>query len=182
MALETVGFADINSANNYQCGVVAVTFPVCDNDCTKCDQALDTMRRFVVLLNGYRHAALQGKPVGLQQSFSPNYVAYPALDQIEESLDRSYPVIVGISYGKRPQNPAKPQHAVLITGYHTNYRGTGKAWLILRDPYPYSDEENPWAKLGFPYRPATGRVMVPWAVLHGRMNLTSAVFLEKLSA
>ena len=35
MALDLLGFPDINPAKNYQCGVVAAAFTKCADDCTK---------------------------------------------------------------------------------------------------------------------------------------------------
>jgi len=97
MALKFLGFPDINEVRNYQCGVVAATFPYCEYDCTKCDRALDRMPTFVELLERYRDRAQHGRATGLRAAFRPNYVAYPEFDRIKRSIDRSYPVIGGVS-------------------------------------------------------------------------------------
>jgi len=52
----------------------------------------------------------------------------------------------------------------------------------VRDPYPYAEGENIWINAGYPYTAKTGRALVPWPVLRDRMNLTSAIFLEKMTA
>jgi hypothetical protein len=182
MALKVLGFPDINPGKNYQCGVVAAAFPQCDDDCTKCDTELDTMPSFVRLLERYRDLSMRGKSLGLKASFHPNYVAYPGLRRIEHSIDLSFPVIAGISAGERPSDPAQPEHSVLITGYDDDHNGTGETWMIVRDPYPYASEENPWTNAGYPYRRPSGTALVPWRVLRGEMNLTSAVFLLKAAA
>lgn len=182
MALEFLKFPDINPVRNYQCGVVAAAFPDCDDDCTRCDTTLDTMMSFVGVLKRYRALALHGKPVGLQRAFSPNYVAYPTYAHVRRSLNLSYPVIAGISADQRPLNPAEPQHAVLITGYDDDYQASGEPWVVVRDPYPYAAGDNPWVSAGYPYRQNSGRAMVPWRVLRDQLNLTSAVFLERLTA
>lgn len=182
MALKFLKFADINPVRNYQCGVVAAAFPNCDDDCTRCDTSLGTMTGFVEVLNRYRALALHGKPVGLQRAFDPNYVAYPTYLHVRSSLNMSYPVIGGISADRKPLDPAEPQHAVLITGYDDDYQASGEAWVVLRDPYPYASGKNPWLNSGYPYRQDTGRAIVPWRVLRDRMNLSSAVFLERQTA
>lgn len=182
MALKLLGFPDINPVRNYQCGVVAAAFPDCDADCTKCITSLESMEDLVGVLARYK--AISGKPVRLRRPelFRPNYVAYPHWTEIKHSLDLSYPVIAGISPDQKPRNPAETEHAVLITGYDDNYRGTGEKWVVLRDPYPYEREKSPYTVAGYPFQSDSGKAELPWRILRDRMNLTSAVFLEPGSA
>ena len=182
MALKFLGFPDINEVRNYQCGVVAAAFPYCEYDCTRCDRALDRMPTFVELLERYRNRTQHGRLTGLRASFRPNYVAYPEFERIKRSIDRSYPVIGGVSLGKGPKNPADAQHAILITGYDDNHLGSGEPWVTILDPYPYKKGESPWLKRGVSARRISGKLLVPWRVARERMNLTSAVFLEQRSA
>jgi hypothetical protein len=182
MALNMLGFPDINPAKNYQCGVVAAAFPNCDDDCTKCETTLDNMAKFVGVLDRYRDLAQRGHPTALQAAFKPNFTLYPSFVRIKRSLDHSYPVIAGVSFDGAPADPAVPEHALLITGYEENYLGTGEVWMIVRDPFPYEAGADPYSMFGYPYRRSTGKATVPWRTLRDRMNLTSAVFLEKLSA
>jgi hypothetical protein len=181
MALKYLGFPDINEVKNYQCGVVAAAFPDCEDDCTQCDVALDRMPSFVTLLDRYRDRT-SGGPIGVRARFSPNYVAYPDFDQIKRSIDLSYPVIGGISLGEKPADPALSQHAVLITGYDDNHLGSGEPWVTILDPYPYSRGESPWASAGYRVSRSARTLTVPWRFVRDRMNLTSAVFLEKQTA
>jgi Peptidase_C39 like family len=181
MALQQLGFADINPGRNYQCGVVAAAFPVCDDDCTKCVTSLKSMEKFVRLLDRYRDLSREAAP-GPSKLFSPNYVANPRWNRIKHSLDLSFPVIAGISPDGRPADPGESQHTVLITGYDDDYRGTGEDWVIIRDPYPYEGAGNPYSDMGYRFDTASGRAQLPWRVLRDRLNLTSAVFLEKRSA
>lgn len=177
MALKYLGFPDINEVKNYQCGVVAAAFPECEDDCTQCDVALDKMPSFVTLLQRYRERT-NGRPIGVQASFRPNYVAYPEFAEIKRSIDLSYPVIGGISLGTKPNDPALSQHAILITGYDDNHLGTGVPWVAILDPYPYARGESPWARAGYRASRYARTLMVPWSFVRDRMNLTSAVFLE----
>jgi len=182
MALKYLGFPDINPVRNYQCGVVAAAFPDCEYDCTRCETPLDRMSTFVALLERYRERTKHSRPAARQLSLRPNYVAYPEFDRIKRSINLSYPVIGGVSVGRRPVNPAEAQHAVLITGYDDDYRGTGERWVVVMDPFPYAGGESPWLHAGYSARRSTGKLMVPWRVLRDRMNLSSAVFLEDRSA
>jgi hypothetical protein len=182
MALKFLGFPDINEASNYQCGVVAATFPECEDDCTRCNLALDQMPSFVEVLQRYRDRARQNSSSRLQASLRPKYVAYPEFARIKRSIDHSYPVIGGISLGQGPSDPALAQHAVLITGYDDDHRGTGEPWVVVIDPYPYERGESPWANAGYRTRSSSGKLLVPWRFIRERMNLTSAVFLEDPSA
>jgi hypothetical protein len=182
MALQLLGFPDLNPGRNYQCGVVAAAFPDCDDDCTKCVTPIDAMTNMVGVLDRYRDLAIQLNSAGFSGLFDPNYVSYPRWTRIKHSLDLSYPVIAGISPDGRPANPARSEHAILITGYDDNYRGSGEEWVIVRDPYPYARGTSPYASAGYPYQAASGTAQLPWRILRDRMNLTSAVFLEKLSA
>lgn len=182
MALKLLDFPDINEARNYQCGVVAAAFPRCGDDCTKCDRTIPTMESFVPILNRYRDLASPGKREGLQASFSPNYTSNPTFRGVKRSLDRSFPVLAGISPDGAPRNPAASEHAILLTGYDDDYLGTGQTWFIIRDPYPYAEGENPWMNAGYAYASGSGTALVPWRVLRNRMNLTSAVFLTRMTA
>lgn len=178
MALRLLGFPDINPARNYQCGVVAAAFRKCEDDCTKCVTSLGSMTKLVAVLDRYKRLSLErGSASG---RLSPNYVSYPRWHRIKRSLDFSYPVIAGISPDGKPAHPAESEHTVLITGYDDDYRGTGENWVIIKDPYPYERGANPYA--GYPFEEASGTAQLPWRVLRDRMNLTSAVFLEKRSA
>ena len=179
MALELLGFRNINPAKNYQCGVVAAAFPDCDDDCTKCVTSLDSMDRIVEIIERYRDLSLGQKSPEGRQILKPRYVPHPAWAWIERSIDRSYPVIAGISPDGKPNDAAHAQHAVLITGYDDDYRGTGEAWVSLRDPYPYAHGKSPYTMAGYSYEPATRKARLPWRVLRDRLNLTSAVFLER---
>lgn len=175
MALELLGFADIDPGRNYQCGVVAAAFPECRNDCTQCDSWLPLMTGFLPLLVRYDLVAGQGEP---HMVLSPVYSSDPQWGRITRSLDLSYPVIAGISPDEMPDDPAAAEHSVLITGYDDDYRGTGQQWVVVKDPYPYDDGDNPYASVGYAYDAATGKAQLPWSVLRDRLNLTSAVFLN----
>ena len=181
MALELLGFRNINPAKNYQCGVVAAAFPDCDDDCTKCVTSLGSMDRLVDVIERYRDLSLWHSRASWR-ILRPRYVPYPALASIERSINRHYPVIVGVSPDGKPDDPAQAEHTVLITGYDDNYRGTGEAWVTLRDPYPYSAGQSPYTRAGYSYAPATRKARLPWRVLRDRLNLTSAVFLQRESA
>jgi Papain-like cysteine protease AvrRpt2 len=182
MALRLLGFPDINPSRNYQCGVVAAAFPDCDDDCTKCVTTLGSMTMLVGILDRYRDLSLALGHASATERIKPNYVAYPGWIRIKHSIDLSYPVIAGISPDGKPDDPADSQHTVLITGYDDNYRGTGEAWVILKDPYPYDRGGDPYASAGYSYDARSGKAQLPWRVLRDRMNLTSAVFLETPSA
>jgi hypothetical protein len=179
MALELLGFRNINPAKNYQCGVVAAAFPECDDDCTKCVTSLESMDRIVDVIERYRDLSLRKNSQETKQILKPTYVPHPAWALIERSIDLSYPVIAGISPDGKPNDAAQAQHAVLITGYDDDYRGTGEAWVSLRDPYPYAHGKSPYTMAGYSYEPATRKARLPWRVLRDRLNLTSAVFLER---
>ena len=181
MALELLGFPDIDPSKNYQCGVVAAAFPDCVDDCTQCVSRLGPLTNLVAVLDRYQDLTIE-RDAQPSAQLDPNYVSYPQWKQIKQSLDLAYPVIVGISPDGRPDNPAQSQHAILITGYDDNYRGTGEQWVILRDPYPYAPHENPYVGAGYRFQAASGKAKLPWKVLRDRLNLTSAVFLEKQSA
>jgi hypothetical protein len=182
MALRQLGFPDLNPGRNYQCGVVAAAFPDCDDDCTRCVTSLGSMDKLVGVLDRYWDLSQELNQAPAIDGFSPNYVSYPRWKEIKHSLDLSFPVIGGISPDGKPTDPAQSQHTVLITGYDDNYRGTGEEWVIVKDPYPYTRGNSPYASAGYPYQAASRTARLPWRILRDRMNLTSAVFLEKLSA
>ena len=181
MALELLGFRNINPAKNYQCGVVAAAFPDCDDDCTKCVTSLESMDRLVDVLDRYRDLSLGQDWAAPRQVLKPHYVPHPTWQSIKHSIDLSYPVIAGISPNGKPDDAAQAEHAVLITGYDDNYRGTGQVWVTLRDPYPYTSAQSPYAKAGYSYDASSRKARLPWRMLRDRLNLTSVVFLESAS-
>jgi hypothetical protein len=182
MALQELGFPDLNPAKNYQCGVVAVAFEGCEDDCTKCVESLGSLAMLVGVLDRYRNLSAQQGNVTPDERFSPNYADYPDWIRVRHSLRLSYPVIAGISPDGKPADPDEPEHTVLITGYDDNYRGSGEKWVIVRDPYPYEPGASPYASAGYVYDAATGKAKLPWRVLRDRLNFTSAVFLERQTA
>jgi len=182
MALRLLGFPDLNPARNYQCGVVAAAFEECQDDCTRCSTSLGSMDKLVGVLDRYKDLSLEVGDARPIHEFRPNYVSYPRWTEIKRSLDQSFPVIGGISPDAKPLDPAQSQHTVLITGYDDDYHGTGEEWVIIRDPYPYERGASPYAAAGYAFDAASGKARLPWRVLRDRMNLTSAVFLEKRSA
>jgi len=182
MALETLGFPDLNPVKNYQCGVVAVAFEDCQDDCTKCVTSLGSLPNLVGVLDRYRDLSVEQVGFTYSDSFGPNYASHPSWGHIKSSLDMSYPVIAGISPDAKPDDPAQPEHTVLITGYDGNYRGTGEEWVIVRDPFPYAKGASPYTAAGYAYDATSGRAKLPWRILRDRMNLSSAVFLERVTA
>lgn len=182
MALEVLGFPDIDPGKDYQCGVVVAAFPGCEDDCRECVTRLGPLSDMVGVLDRYRALSAKRGDGHSDELFSPNYVANPQWGRIKHSIDLSYPVIAGISPDGRPRSPARAQHVILIIGYDDNHRGTGEEWVILKDPYPYSPDDNPYTRAGYRFQTTSGTVQMPWSVLRDQLNLTSAVFLEEQSA
>jgi hypothetical protein len=143
MALRQLGFPDLNLDRNYQCGVVAVAFDGCEDDCTKCVMSLGSIANLVGILDKYRNLSAEQAGFTYNGDFDPNYASFPGWNRVKRSLDLSFPVIGGISPDRKPDSPGQPKHTVLITGYDEDYRGTGEEWVIVRDPYPYGPGASP---------------------------------------
>src|SRR3954470_24325853 len=73
MALEMLGFPDIDPSNNYQCGVVVAAFPGCADGCAQCVTRPGPLSDLVGVLDRYKALAdkTDWQSDGL---FSPNYV------------------------------------------------------------------------------------------------------------
>jgi len=181
MALEMLGFPDIDPSKNYQCGVVVAAFPGCEADCTECVTRLGPLSELVGVLDRYKSLA-DKTDWQSDVMFRPNYAAHPRWDRIKQSLDLSYPVIAGISPDRAPEFPGRAQHVILITGYDDNHLGTGEDWVTVKDPYPYAPGKSPYVSAGYRFRSASGQAQLPWRILQEKLNLSSAVFLEEQSA
>lgn len=127
---------NINPGGDFQCGIVAVTFPAqCAFDCRLCLTGIGTMDRMQFVINNY------GAQIGLQYGVSSrnltSSITFNSLtfEQVAAEIDAGRPVVAGISPGGFSL-PNLSEHVALIVGYETN--GSVPPRLVVNDPYPFT--------------------------------------------
>lgn len=177
--LRHLDFPNVNPGNNYQCGIVGVTFPKCAAGCFGCVQAIGALPNIELVLRGYANYVLVNNGFG-RTDFNPTFVANPSFAQIQDALDRGYVVIGGISPAAAPVNPANAQHAIVISGYAAPDPGeTGLRAVAAYDPLAYEPGKSPYDyRPGVSYDPSSGRVEAEWGVFLHQLHFTAAVFVN----
>jgi hypothetical protein len=177
MALQAFGYPNVNPGGNFQCGIVAVTFPQCDADCRQCEKPIGPLPNMLQVIRGYQDFVERTRNFRVPR-VQPRYVPYPTFEQIKASVRAGYPVIAGISpWSGRPQDPGHTDHAVLITGYREDNGGATRE-LTINDPYPYRGIANPYEQAGATVDAQTGVARVTWSTATHYLHLTSAILLS----
>lgn len=154
MVFRYYGLPNVNSASNYQCGVVAAyayilagTAHQCFYNCSLCIEPISTLTELKRVVDLYGQVALQA---GFQSRVlkSRAFFGPLTLPQLARELDEGRPIIAGISFnGLRLPNIS--QHAVVIVGYDA--RGP-EPILFVNDPFPYTlivpPAQNPYLIVG----------------------------------
>jgi hypothetical protein len=142
MVFEHYGVANINPYGNFQCGIIALLHPVCNQSCGNCvvgAGSLDTMTnmitRYPTFASGVTSTStrIRATPIKGRLSF----------DDLQNEIDAGRPIVAGISpSGYR--HAGVSEHVALIVGYD------GRD-LIVNDPFPFAT-----AFSGDPYEAAGG--------------------------
>ncbi len=178
MVLNYLGYPNANPAGDFQCGIVAVTFPECDLNCFQCIAPIGPLPNGVDVLKNYiNYSNRQGF---YRDDIRPRYVANPTFGEIRDAIDRGYPIIAGISPQGPPSNPAFTAHAVVITGYID--RGYSDRAVIVNDPlifqYGYA---NPYDVPGSAVAD-NGKAVVGWNVFLNGLNFTAAILMNPVGS
>jgi hypothetical protein len=135
MVLKYYDVPNLNPAGDYQCGVVGSLGGVCSANCGWCITPIGSTFQMANVLRNYQNIVRQYGLFGFQ-SFRASAVGRLNADDIEDEIDSSNPVIVGISPSGmgRYYTGGMSEHVALIVGYE--YNG-GNLWLKVNDPMPY---------------------------------------------
>lgn len=144
MVLRYYDWQSINPAGNYQCGIVALLNPICNQNCFACITPIGSTFQLAQVMHYYQQVA--------------NQIAYPgdfvevqpeprlSLDDLVGEIDSDAPVLIGISPSGMASfyPPGMSDHVALVVGYDEQ---TGA--LLVNDPYPYNGIAfNPYMQVG----------------------------------
>jgi hypothetical protein len=143
MVFRYYGVANINPAGNFQCGIIALAHPVCNQNCGNCMIPAGSLGTMNNMLTRYPGVASRLARNRTSITTSVSRRALP-LRVLQEEIDSGRPVVAGISpSGYR--HPGVSEHVALIVGYDGQD-------IIVNDPFPFSSS----AFAGDPYTDADG--------------------------
>jgi len=155
---------NINPVGNFQCGIVALLGPVCNQNCGACQVPAGSIAVMNNMLRRYPAFAerVTGHPTGTIVTRIRNGPLSPR--DLIEALDEGRPIVAGISpsgFGYRGVS----EHVALIVGYDYDY--DDELVLLVNDPFPY--DHPMFAALGNPFVQAGGtHVMLGQYAIHHR--------------
>ncbi|RNI32832.1 hypothetical protein EFY79_19770 [Hanamia caeni] len=134
MIFKYYDICSINPANNFQCGIIALIGPACNNNCFSCPLPAGSTQTIINMLARYPYYAHN-----ICGSSKTTIGCIDVFGQCSEStiianIDNDMPIIAGISPAGGGMG-LEAAHVVLIVGYDLNQDGT---YVIINDPFPYS--------------------------------------------
>ncbi len=147
MVFKYYDICNINPGGDFQCGIIALLGPQCDQNCYSCPVPAGSTQRIINMLAqypAYAHNICGSDKLSIKckdtfGSISP--------ESIVDDIDNEMPILAGI-------NPSgigfgnDPAHATLIVGYEIY---DDEMYLIINDPFPYeqySGMQNPYVSGG----------------------------------
>ena len=143
MVFRYYGVGNINPVGNFQCGIIALLHPACNQNCANCIVPAGSLATMNNMLTRYPTVASQITRTSTRISTLTSQTALTR-DALEAEIDADRPVVAGISpSGYRTAGVS--QHVALIVGYDDDD-------IIVNDPFPFG----PATFTGNPYLAAGG--------------------------
>lgn len=162
MIFRHYGVANINPGGDFQCGILALLHPVCNQNCYNCPVPAGSLSTMNNMLTQYPSFAGRVTRTSTRVSTSPRSSRL-TLAEVRAEIDAGRPIVAGISpSGYNVSNVS--QHVALIVGYDGND-------LIVNDPFPFGTRYFN----GDPYEAAGGA-----AVARGQYRIPYRQFVERL--
>ncbi|HYI08067.1 MAG TPA: C39 family peptidase [Thermoanaerobaculia bacterium] len=143
MVFEHYGVANINPYGNFQCGIIALIHPVCNQNCGNCIVPAGSLSTMNNMLTGYPRFASKATDTSTRITTRTRGNRL-SLEDVQAEIDAGRPIVAGISPSGYRGN-AVSEHVALIVGYEDSD-------LIVNDPFPFSTN----AFTGDPYEAAGG--------------------------
>jgi hypothetical protein len=162
MVFTHYGVEVINPAGNFQCGIIALLHPICNQDCRNCIVPAGSLATMNNMLTQYPEVAsrVTGTSTHITTRTRGSRLS---LSEVQAEIDGGRPIVAGISpSGYQISNVS--QHVALIVGYDDED-------LIVNDPFPF--DTNAFA--GNPYEAAGGQ-----EVARGQFQIPYAQFVTRL--
>lgn len=169
MVFNYYGVTNINPRGDYQCGIIALIHPVCNQDCRNCPVPAGSGQRMVNMLTQYPSFA--SGVSGTETNISVRMLNRAlSLSELKSEIDAGRPVIAGISPSGY-QATGVSEHVALVIGYNNNN-------LIVNDPFPFRTI----AFSGDPYEIAggqeidSGQYLVDYSAFVDKLNWRESIF------
>lgn len=162
MVFRHYGVANINPFGNFQCGIIALLHPVCNQNCGNCIVPAGSLETMNNMLTQYPRFASRVTDTSTRITTRTRSSRLP-LDDVRREIDAGRPIVAGISpSGYRIS--AVSEHVALIVGYEDDD-------LIVNDPFPFGTN----AFAGNPYEAAGGE-----EILQGQYRIPYRGFVQRL--
>lgn len=162
MVFQHYGVANINPFGNFQCGIIALLHPVCNQNCLNCAVPAGNLATMDNMLTQYSRFASQHTGTSTYISTQVRQTRL-SLSDVQAELDAGRPIVAGISpSGYRTTGVS--EHVALIVGYHDDQ-------LVVNDPFPFG----PATFTGNPYLAAGGTTL-----RRGQYRISYSSFVTRL--
>jgi len=168
MVFEHFGVENINPAGNYQCGILALLHPICNQNCLNCVVPAASLATMNNMLTQYPRVA--GQVTRTSTTIATRVSSQRlSLSMLQSELDAGRPVVAGISPSGYKVSGIS-EHVALIVGYDG-------ADLIVNDPFPFRA-----AFAHDPYRIAggdenePGQYSIPYNAFVTRLNWRESIY------
>jgi hypothetical protein len=142
MVFRYYGVSNINPFGNFQCGIIALVHPICNQNCGNCPIPAGSLRTMNNMLTRYPDVA-SGRTRSSTRIRTRTSSRALSKSELREEIEAGRPVVAGISpSGYR--HPGVSEHVALIVGIEG-------ADIIVNDPFPFD-----LAFSGDPYEAAGG--------------------------
>ena len=128
MVFRYYNVGNVNPAGNFQCGIIALLHPVCNQNCGSCVVGAGNLSTMDNMLTRYPVVAAQVTGSGSRISTLTRQTPLTQ-DGVETEIDAGRPVVAGISPSGYQVNGVS-QHVALIVGYEDDE-------VIVNDPFPF---------------------------------------------
>ncbi|HEX7140301.1 MAG TPA: C39 family peptidase [Vicinamibacterales bacterium] len=162
MVFRYFGVANINPAGNFQCGIIALLNPVCNQNCFNCQVGAGSLETMNNMLNQYPSFASRVTHTSTRLRTQVRRSRL-TLAQIQTEIDSGRPVVVGISPSGR-NTTGTSEHVALIVGYDDTD-------IVVNDPFPFGSQFFP----GDPYKSAGAE-----QIIRGQYKIDYSTFATRM--
>jgi hypothetical protein len=160
--------------NDYQCGIVAVTFGnACAVNCWACQTGIGPISNLKIVVDNYGWAL---RSLGVNSRVLTSQIVFSALtfEDARNEIANGRPLFIGFAPGGGISVPNVSAHAAIIVGYDAS---NGRTDLIVNDPFPYAyaGVPDPYIAAGAPMI-QPGQYRVPYSTLIQRLGWANTIY------